>query len=82
MKRLTFNLNKFISDLDACIETERYDLIHDTVQTYKDFLEHCSSDRIKNQSKSYVENHYLVTDNEEVRSYITACHKPHFRKVI
>ena len=74
MKRITFNLNTFITDLHNCYAHETYDLIDDVVQKYKDFLRH-ASEGIQVDSKAYLMGHWLVKDDEVIKSYITACHK-------
>lgn len=74
MKRITFNLNNFITDLHNCHAHETYDLIDDVVQKYKDFLRHASP-TIQDSSKAYLLKHWLVKESEIMKSYIIACHK-------
>jgi len=76
-RRTIFNLDDFLQDLSLCFEEERYDLVHDTVQKYKDFLKR-SNKKVLSSSMKYVNNHHLVTDDEVVSSYIRSCHKPYF----
>ena len=74
MKRITFNLNNFITDLHNCYAEETYDMIDDVVQRYKDFLSR-SSPKIAEASRKYLMEHYLVQEDEIIESYIVACHK-------
>lgn len=77
-RRTTFNLNDFLGDLRYAL-TERTDLIDDEVQRYKDFLGR-TKEPLKSKVIKYVNNHTLVTDNKELRSYIVACHTSNFVK--
>lgn len=74
MRRVTFNLNMFVTDLHNCYEHEKYDLIDDVVQTYKDFIRRADDDII-DKSKEYLMNHELVKEGDIIKSYIIACHK-------
>ena len=78
-RRVTFNLNKFLEELHSCFYMDRPDLIDDTVQKYKDFLTR-ANERIRKVSIKYVENHVLYVDNQQVNSYIKACHRLNFDK--
>lgn len=75
-KRLTFNLNDFIIELQECYLHETYDKIDDVVQRYKDFLGHAKPE-IAEKSRSYLMNHWIVKGDETrtFESYISACHK-------
>lgn len=75
-RRVTFRLNQFLEGLEYIL-LERTDLIDDHVQFYKDFLSHASDD-IRGQVKSYMDLHPLVSGNQEIRSYVDACHRPYF----
>lgn len=74
MKRVTFNLNAFIIDLHNCYAEQTYDMIDDVVQRYKDFLSR-TSPKIREASKEYLMRHYLVREDEVIKSYVVACHK-------
>lgn len=77
-RRKVFDLNNFLYDLNYSLE-EQPIMIDDTVQRYKDFLSHTSEPLLSNVKK-YVDNHCLVVDNERVKSFILACHRPKLEK--
>lgn len=78
-RRVLFDINGFLNDLDSCFFNERFDLIDDTVQRYKDFLRE-STESIQEQTKKYIMTQHLVIDNEDIRSYVEACHRLNFEK--
>ena len=79
IRRVTFNLNAFLEELEVVFSDELYDQIDDTIQRYKDFLSWTNED-IRKKSMTYIENHPLFIDNQKVNSFVTACHKPYFEK--
>lgn len=78
-RRLTFNLNNFLEELNSCFYSEKPDLIHETVEKYKTFLSRANKN-IRENSIKYVKNHTLYTDNVQVKSYIDYCHNTSFNK--
>ncbi len=78
-RRVLFDITRFLNDLDACFYNERPDLIDETIQRYKDFLLMCP-ESIRKQTMDFVNKHRLVTEYEDIRSYIEACHKQNFEK--
>jgi hypothetical protein len=77
-RRKIFDLDNFLHELSYAVEDDT-DSIDDVAQTYKDFLSHTSKE-LTSCVKRYVNSHFLVTDNERVKSFITACHKMNFEK--
>lgn len=75
-RRITFNINNFLKELQEDL-IDRHDMIDDTVQKYKDFLGH-SSEKIREDSKNYVNKHPLVLEDQVIKSFIDACHKLNF----
>lgn len=73
MRRTTFNLNNFLVDLSLALE-DRTDLVEYEVDRYKTFLSRTKAPLV-NSVMNYVNKHKLVTGNQEVKSYIDACHK-------
>jgi len=74
MRRLTFNLNDWAFALHDCYLYETYDMIDDVVQRYKDFLSNARPE-IQEASKNYLMRHFLIENDETIKSYVTACHK-------
>ena len=78
IRRKVFDLNDFLYDLNYSLEDEP-NMIDDVVQRYKDFLSHTREPLLSNVKK-YVDNHSLVTHNERVKSFVSACHRLNFQK--
>lgn len=76
MRRLTFNLNSFLVDLNSALVENPQNIDYE-IQRYKDFLSH-SKEPIRDSAMTYVDKHVLVTGNQEVRSYIEVCHRLEF----
>lgn len=77
-RRVTFNINGFLQDLTAVLD-DRPDLVDDVVQRYKDFLGR-TSEPIRTSTKQYIDGHILVVGNEDIKSYLDACHRANFEK--
>ena len=73
-RRVVFHINRFIEDLSLCLSEGKTDMIDETVQRYKDFLNE-AEEPILSSTKEYVEKHPSVTRNQEVKSYIMPCHE-------
>jgi len=74
-RRVTFNLNDFIEELDWCLTVEqRHEDIHDVVEKYKSFLSRAEPKLIP-QVKSYIDRHPMVVGNTKIKSFISACYK-------
>lgn len=71
-RRITFNLDQFITDLEEVIK-DNPDMIDDEVQRYKDFLSR-TQEPLLLSIKNYAEKHPLVLENKRLRSFILACH--------
>lgn len=74
-RRVTFNLQGFIEELQTCLLWEdRHEDIDDVVQTYKDFLKRTDEGLVV-KVKSYVDNHPVVMGDSNLKSFISACYK-------
>lgn len=74
-RRVTFNLNSFIEELQTCLLWEnKHEEIDDVVQTYKDFLSRTDENLIT-KIKGYVDNHPIVLEDSNLKSFISACYK-------
>jgi hypothetical protein len=75
VRRVTFNLSDFISELSMCLESEdRHGDIDDVVQTYKDFLSHIDED-LSIKVRSYMNKRPELRSNRRLKSFVSACYK-------
>ena len=73
-RRVRFNLNHFIEELDLCLELEdRHEDIDDVVQTYKTFIGRVDKE-MGGKVKKYVFSHPQVKNNPNLKSFISACY--------
>ena len=72
-RRVVFNLEDFLFRLEGGIKDSPED-IHDAVEEYKTFLKRLN-EPLLNSVKEYVNGHFLVLEDQKVRSYIEYCHK-------
>ena len=73
-RRVKFNLNNFIEELNSCLELEERNCeIDDVVQTFKTFIQRID-DNMGKKVKSYVYKHPQVINNSNLKSFISACY--------
>ena len=70
-KRKVFDLKGFVEDVDICLYTCPEN-IDEVLEPYKDLLRHNKS--LIKDIRKYVESCSLITNNEEVMSYINSCY--------
>lgn len=76
VKRIVFNLNDFITELQNEIE-ENHECIHDIIEKYNTFLKRAGSE-LRTTSIKYVQKKVDEIGNPLILSHIRACHKPYF----
>ena len=82
-KQIKFNLSSFLERLSTALYEERDELtehgdavegVDDIIQEYRGFISR-TKEPLLTSVKSYVGNHYLVSGNEKVTSFIESCYR-------
>ena len=73
-RRVVFRINRFIEDLSLCLSEDNIEDVDDTLERYRDFL-YGAEEGLKNCTINYIDNHPLVVENKEIRSYIESCYE-------